>query len=127
MSTPGGPITDFSIKGRLFTAAADSDVSRKEGGRENEIEMNGDGTARVVQSLAGWKVDGINGAYKDDRGDLSFLQEIADSGEQVNMTFTWPGNVTFGAKGTIIGEIVANTKNLTVALVLSGGGKLKQQ
>lgn len=127
MSTPGGPITDFSIKGRLFTAAADSDVTRKEGGRENEIELNGDGTARVVQSLAAWMIDGLAGAYEDDRGDISFLQDLADTGEQVNMTFTWPGSITFGAKGILTGEIVANTKNKTVALVFSGGGKLKQQ
>lgn len=127
MAAPGGPIVDFSIKGRLFTAAADSEATRKAGGAENEVELNGDGTGRVVQSLVAWSVASLNAAYQDARGDQEFLQGIADAGEEVNMTFTWPGNVTWGGKGMITGEIVANTKNLTIPLTLSGGGKLEPQ
>ncbi len=123
----GGSIESVSIKGRNFAVAADAEGNRKLGGFENAIEVNGNGTKRTVQTRVGWKIDGLTLSIDDDRGDHEFLQDIADSGEDVPIAATFASGATYGGAGTITGEIMWSSQNTTAGVTLEGGGKLKKQ
>ena len=127
MSAIGGPVENSSIRGRLFASAADDDVKLDTGGVENQIEMNGNGTGRVVQSRAPWKVDGLNIEIDHARADMEFLDEVIESGEQVDMTVTFADRTTFEGRGTIVGRPEYGAKNATAKIMLAGPGKAAQQ
>lgn len=127
MAAIGGSVEDVSIKGRLFAVAADADGNRKLGGFENEIQMNGNGTYRLVKTRVPWLLDGLTLVVDDDRDDQKFLQDIADSEEEVEVTATFANGNTFQANGTIVGELGYSSQSATCSVTLSGGGKMTQQ
>lgn len=127
MGNISGSLRGMSIKGREFSATADADLARKLGGVENEVQPNGDLTARIVQTVVPWRVGGITVGIRDDRGDQEFLQEIADSGEEVHITFTFRSNIAYQANGTIVGEIAFNSMAGTAGIECAGGGTATKQ
>ena len=127
MASVGGSVESVSIKGRSFAVAADADPNRNIGGSTNEIMPNGDGTARIKSTKAPWKYDGLNLANDENRADQDFLQDVVDSMEQVSITVTHADGSTYSGTGTIIGEIVASSQSATIAVSLSGMGKLVKQ
>lgn len=127
MATGGGSIEAASIRGRLFPVGADSDLGNKLGGFENELEPNGNGSVRQVKKRVAWMVDNVVLAIDDDKADHEFLQEIADSPDNVTINFTLASGVTYQGKGTIVGEIKRQTMNGTATVSFGGPGKLTQQ
>lgn len=122
-----GPIESVSIGGRIFSVAQDADTSRKLGGKENEIMMNGDGTARTIQTRVAWSIAGLQLSIDDEQGDHEYLQQIADSARQEPINITYASGVTYGGAGTIVGEMTTSSANQTASLGLSGPGKLTPQ
>jgi len=127
MTAVGGSIESCSIRGRLFAVAADAEANRKLGGFENEVQANGDGTARLVKTRIAWLIDGLTVVVDDVRADQEFLQEIADGNDFVPITITLASGTTYQGTGTVSGEIQFSTQNATAQIALSGPGKLTQQ
>jgi hypothetical protein len=127
MGAIGGSIESISLRGRLFPVAADAEVNRKLGGFENEVQSNGDGTARIVKTRVPWMLDGVQVEVNDTRADAEFLQEIADSLESVPVTITYASGITYQGKGTVASEIQSSSQSTTATLSISGEGKLTQQ
>ena len=59
MGAIGGSIESVILAGRQFPVAADTEVQRKLGGFNNEVQANGDGSARVIKTREPWMLDGI--------------------------------------------------------------------
>ena len=60
MAAVGGSIESVTLDGREYGVAADAEAQRKLGGWENEIQSNGDGTARMVlrrENLTGGNIN----------------------------------------------------------------------
>lgn len=127
MPATGGSIESVSIRGRLFPVAADADVNRKVGGFENEVQPNGDGTARLIKTRVSWMLDGLTVEIDDNRADHEFLQEIADGNDFVPITITLASGVTWQGTGTIVGEFQMSTQAATAQLSLGGPDVLTQQ
>ena len=127
MAAVGGSIERVSIRGRVFSVAADADANRKLGGFENEVQANGDGTARLVKTRMVWNLDGLTVVIDDVRADQEFLQEIADGNDFVAITVTLASGETYQGTGTLSGEIQMSTQNATAQIALSGPGKLTKQ
>jgi hypothetical protein len=127
MTAVGGSIESVSIRGRLFAVPADVDASVDLGGKTNEVQANGNGTARIIQTTKPWMTEGLSVEISQDRGDLEFLQEIADDGEFVPITLTLASGVTYGGEGIITGDIKGGTQSATGEITLSGPGKQEQQ
>ncbi len=125
--TVGGSLESVSIRGREFAVAADADVSYQLGGMQNEKQANGDGTTRTIQTRVPWAMDGLTVTIDHDRADLEFLQEIADSGEDVAIAATFASGAVYAGRGTITGEIQGSSQSATAGISLSGPGKLEQQ
>jgi len=49
MAATGGSIESITMDGREFAVAADAESQRKLGGFENEVQANGNGTARIIK------------------------------------------------------------------------------
>lgn len=127
MTAVGGSIEKISIRGRIFPVAADAEVNRKLGGFENEVQPNGNGSARKIMTRVPWLLDGVQVEIDDTRADLEFLQEIADAQELVSIAITFANRATYQGTGTITGEIQASSQNTTASISLSGQGTLTQQ
>lgn len=126
-ATVSGSIESISIRGRIFAVAADADASRKMGGFENEVQANGDGSARIVKTRVPWSIGGLTVSVNEDQADQEFLQEIADGNDYVPMTVTFASGVTFQGRGIITGEVVMQSQASTAELNLMGPGELTQQ
>jgi hypothetical protein len=126
-ATVGGSIESISIRGRLFAVASDADASRKLGGFENEIQSNGDGSARIVKTRVPWSLSGIVVDINEDRADQEFLQEISDEKDYVTMAITFASGVTYQGRGMITGEMQMASQASTAELNLMGPGELTQQ
>lgn len=127
MAAIGGSIESVSLEGRIFGVASDADVSRKLGGFENEILSNGDGTARTIKTRVPWDLSGLTVEIDDDRGDLEFLQELANRTDYFAIDVTYASGITYQASGQLSGEIVASSQSATAEINLSGGGELTKQ
>jgi len=127
MSAIGGSIQDISIRGRLFPVGADVDANRKLGGFETELQANGDGSVRQIKTRMPWQIDGLSIEIDDDRADLEFLQEIADSKTYEDITITLASGVTYSGRGTVIGEVQGSSQSASASVTLGGPGKLEQQ
>lgn len=127
MTSVGGSVQEVSIKGRSFAATADADTTRKLGGFENEVQPNGNATARLVKMRVAWNFGGLILDIDDARDDQGFLQDIADRNEFVDISITYASDVTYQGTGQIIGEIVFNSQNSTATLEVGGPGRAEQQ
>ena len=90
MSAIGGSIASVSLDGRNFPVAADADSQRKLGGDENDVQANGDGSARLIKTKVPWQVDGLTLTIDDGRGDHEFLQALANRSEFFPVTIVYP-------------------------------------
>ena len=78
MAAVGGSIESITLDGRNFAVAADAEAQRKLGGFENEVQSNGDGTARLIKTRVPLSLDGLTLEIDDDRADQEFLQELSN-------------------------------------------------
>jgi hypothetical protein len=127
MAAVGGSIESISIAGRNFAVASDAEANRKLGGFENEVQANGDGTARIVKTRVPWAVDGLQVEIDDTRGDQEFLQSIADGKDFVAITMTLASGFTYQGTGIVSGEVQGSTQNATASLTMSGPGEMTRQ
>ncbi len=127
MAAIGGPIESVSLDGRGFPVAADAESQRKMGGFENEIQANGDGTARLIKTRVPLSLDGITIESDDSRGDHEFVQELADRNDYFPVAITYASGETYQGTAQIVGETQASSQSATIALSLMGPGQLTRQ
>lgn len=127
MPAIGGSIQSLTIKGRIFPVASDAEANKKLGGFENEVQANGDGTARKIMTRVPWAVDGLQVEINDDRGDQEFLQEVADSHDFVSMELELASGTVYAGTGTVTDEIQASSQNATASIKIGGPGKFEAQ
>ena len=123
----GGSIESISIDGRIFAVASDAEANRKLGGFENEVQVNGNGTSRIVKTRVPWSLDGVTVEVDDDRGDQEFLQEIADGNSNVPIAITLASGAVYQGDGIVTGEIQASSQNATASISLMGPGTMSKQ
>lgn len=125
MAAIGGSPQECTVNGRIFSLAADSGAPRKIGGSENEVQPNGNGTARLVKKRVAWKVT-LKLSIDDDNGDLEFLQNLADSNSFFVFSYTEASGKTYGnGAAQISGEVVREGESATAEVTFEGGGKLE--
>jgi len=123
----GGSISEVSIGGRIFAVAADSDSNRDIGGYMAEVEPNGNGTARKILTRKPWVIDGLNLEVDDDRGDIEFLQAIADGPDFVPCIISYVSGISYTGQGSVTNEIQASSQSATVPVTLKGPNELVPQ
>ena len=127
MSAIGGSIASVSLAGRIFAVAADAEAQRKLGGWENEVQANGDGTARLIKTRVPLSIDGLTLETDDDRGDHEFLQALSDRSEFFAVAITYASGETYQGTAQITGEMQASSQNAMTAVSIMGPGILTRQ
>lgn len=127
MGAVGGSIESVNLSGREFAVAADAEAQRKLGGFENEVQANGDGTARLIKTRVPLSLDGLTIEIDDDRGDQEFLQDLADQNDYWPLGITYASGITYQGTAQIVGENPASSQSATAAISLMGPGKLTKQ
>ena len=127
MTAVGGPIDSISFDGRLFSVAGDADSNRKLGGSENDVQPNGDGTARMIKTAVSWKIDGLSLSIDDFLEDQEFLQSIADKNGWSVVKIIYASGAVYQGSGTITGETQVSSANTVAAVEVMGTGVLTLQ
>lgn len=127
MGATGGSVEAISFDGREFAVAADSDVTIKIGGFENEQSSNGNATTRQLKTRVAWAVTGLNVSVDHSNGDLEYLQDRSDAKGNGDFTITLVDGTVYQGEGSINGEVAGSSASTTVALNFGGPGKLTAQ
>ena len=127
MSATGGSIESVILDGRIFPVAADAEAQRKLGGFENEVQANGDGSARMIKTRVPLSIDGLTLEVDDDRGDHEFLQELSDRNDFWPLIISYASGNDYQGTAQIVGETQASSQNATAAVSLMGPGILTRQ
>ena len=123
----GGSIESITLSGRQFAVAADAEVNRKLGGFENEVQANGDGSARVIKTRVPLALDGVVVVVDDARGDAEYLQTLANRADFFPIAITYASGITYQGVAQLVGEAPVSSQNATATLSLMGPGKLTKQ
>lgn len=123
----GGSIESVTLDGRTFSVAADAESQRKLGGFENEVQNNGDGTARIIKTRMPLSLDGLTLDTDDDQGDQEYLQALADGNRFFPMVITYASGVSYQGEAQIVGEMQKSSQNATTSVSLMGPGVLTKQ
>jgi hypothetical protein len=127
MAAVGGSVEEISLAGRSFPVTADADVNRKLGGTENDVQANGNSTARIIKTAVVPMLTGIVVECDDVQNDHQFLQQIADGNEFVAMTITYASGVVYQGRATISSELQYSSQNATASFDLMGEGVFTKQ
>ena len=123
----GGSIASVTFDGRTFSVPADTDSARKLGGFENDVQSNGDGTARDIKTRVPWGIADLAVAIDDDSGDAEFLQALIDRSGFFPITITNASGAVYQGTGTITGENPTASQATTASVSLMGPGTLTKQ
>jgi len=127
MAAVGGSIESITLDGREFPVAADAEAQRKLGGFENEVQANGDGTARLIKTRVPFSIDGLSIESDDDRGDHEFLQALSDRPDFFPIAITYASGLTYQGTAQLVGEMQTSSQNATASVSLMGPGILTKQ
>lgn len=127
MAAIGGSIESVSLGGRLFAVPADLETNRKLGGFENEIQTNGNGTARIIKTRVPLSIDGLAVEVDDARADQEYLKDLADGKDFFTIAITYASGITYSGKAQIVGEFQSSSTSSTCSISLMGPGELTKQ
>lgn len=127
MPATGGSIETLTLDGREFPVAADAEAQRKLGGFENEVQANGNGTARLIKTRVPLSLDGVSLETDDSRGDAEFLQDLSDRVDFFPIAITYASGITYQGTAQLVGETQSSSQNAITPVSLMGPGKLTKQ
>jgi hypothetical protein len=127
MTATGGSIDSVSLAGREFAVPTDAEATRHLGGKEAEVEANGNNTVRVILTAVAWMIDGFAIEVDDDNGDQEYVQDIIDAGQLIPIYVTFASGITYQGTGMITGAIGFASKASTMGIACKGEGKLTPQ
>ena len=127
MAAIGGAILTITLDGRVFAVAVDSESNRKLGGFENEVQANGDGTARIIKTRVPLSIDGITVEIDDSRADQEFLQQLSNRNDFFPAVTTYASGISYQGLVQLVGETQTASGSTTAAISLMGPGELTKQ
>lgn len=123
----GGSVESITLDGRNFSVAADAEVQRKIGGFENEVQANGDGTARQIKTRVPLSLDGLTLDIDDAQDDAQFLQDLQNRNDFFPISIEYASGEVYQGTAQIVGETQTSSQNATASVSLMGPGVLTRQ
>lgn len=108
MTVRGSDIRQMMIGGREFDVAPESNVTYRLSGFSNESSPTGNGGMHTVQRRKLGGFESLPLSVDATRGDVEYLQDLADAGEPVACSMA-VANATYAGALTIQGAIDPNT------------------
>ena len=127
MTATGGSIESVSYAGREFAVAADAEANIKLGGWENEVQANGNGTARIVKTRVAHAITGLSIDIDQENGDLEFLQARSNAKVFEPLAVTFASGVVYQGVSIVTGELQGSSQSATASVNFEGPGALTKQ
>ena len=128
-----GTVRSVEIRGRSFDIAADADGTRDLGGDTIELAPTSLGAIKKATRKP-WKLEGLSLVINDLRGDQEFLNRIAsgtEPGADIDgwypISFTFASGLTYGGRGSVVGDVAKSSMNGTASVNFGGPGRLERQ
>lgn len=130
----GGDIIEVSCKhptlgSFVFAPKAAEDFTLDPGGYTNSDDGNmvtGNGQIIRQKNRKVWSMEGTLAWDMDTNMDLQKIQELANSPVESEWLFVHISGVSYGGKGSPVGDIQGNLNAATFTLKVNGGGVLKK-
>lgn len=126
MAVNGGSIDTVNIAGRNFAATADNEAQLTLSGFTNEIQPNGNGTARIIKTRVPGGIEGLQIEIDDARNDHQFLQDAANSNDFFTVSITLVDSTVYDGDMMIEGDFSRSTQSSTATVNLMGPALRKQ-
>jgi len=123
----GGSIESVTLNGRSFSVASDADSQRELGGWKNEVQMNGDGTARLIKTRVPWSLSDIVLSIDDANGDAEALQALTNRNAFYPISVTYASGAIYQGSGQVVDDNPTASQATTAAASLKGEGELTKQ
>lgn len=120
MGVRAGDIRSFTVDGREFDPAPETNVTIILSGFNNESAPTGNGKAHTTRRRKLGGIDGMSVSLDNSAQDLEFVQAIADEGDPVTVTLTLADGVTYSGQLATEGEINPNMGEGTLELSMRG-------
>lgn len=134
MAAVGGDITEISYNhatigsGRFFPKSAEDSTFDKGGFRSNDDSNGVDGGGRAITQLnqVRWMFEGTVSWDANISDELEQLSRLAASPIDAEWTISSINGTVWAGLGRPVGDLQGNGNTATIALKISGGGKLKK-
>lgn len=115
-----GDIRQFTVGGREFDPAPESNWTIRPAGVTNEVGLTGNGVAHVTQRKQTGGVSDAAISVDNTRQDLEYLNDLKNSGEATPVNLTLIDGTTYSGALYIVGDLEENTGEGTVTLEMRG-------
>lgn len=122
----GGSIRRLSVKGRNFSVVGDADANMVLGGFTNTITANGDGTTQISQKRVPGALTDVEISLDNVRGDLEFLQDLANNGEVFPLYVEYSDGTAYSARVQIEGDLSRSSMDAKATVGFKGEKFVKQ-
>lgn len=120
MKVRGGDLSQVMIGGREFDPVAESNVVYRLSGKVNTTTPTGNGSVHTVQKRKLGGFDSLPLSVDPSRGDLEYLQTLANNGEPVPCSMTHINGTVYAGNLTIQEAVDANTGDGQVEITALG-------
>ena len=134
MAAVGGDITEISYNhptigsGRFFPKSAEDSTFGKGGFQSNDDANGVDGGGRAITQLnqVRWMFEGTLSWDANISDELEKLSKLSASPVDAEWTISSINGTVWAGLGRPVGDLQGNGNTATIALKISGGGKLKK-
>jgi hypothetical protein len=115
-----GPIESITIGGRRFAVNGDDAGNVTLQGKKNEVKFNGDGSKRLIRSLAPGSIKGLNVQITHENKDLEFLRDLQGTSDFFDVSMTYCDGIVYAGSMQFVDDITEDTQQGTAGISLEG-------
>lgn len=127
MAAVGGSVESITVAGREFPMTGDAVINRKNGGYENDVDPNGDGSGRILKTRTMPMLGGIVTECDESRDDHQYMQDIANSNNYAIVAITYADGTVYEGSAIVTGELQHNSDKATLSYDMKGQGVFDKQ
>ncbi|MDR2734304.1 MAG: hypothetical protein LBC99_06605 [Spirochaetota bacterium] len=115
-----GPIESITIGNRRFAVNGDDAGNITLQGKKNEVKFNGDGSKRLIRSLASGSIKGLNVQITHGNKDLEFLRDLQAKSDFFDVSITHCDGTVYSGSMQFVDDITEDTQQGTAGISLEG-------
>jgi len=115
-----GPIESLTIGGRRFAVNGDDAGNITLQGKKNEVKFNGDGSKRIIRSLASGSIKNLNVQITHENKDLEFLRDLQSDSDFFDVSLTLCDGTIYAGSMQFVDDITEDTQQGTASVSLEG-------
>lgn len=120
MGVRAGDIRQFTVGGREFDPAPESNWTIRLAGVTNEVGLTGNGVAHVTQRKQTGGISDCAISIDPTRQDLEYINDLKNGGEATPVNVTLVSGTTYSGALYVVGDVEYNSGEGTATLEMRG-------